>query len=97
MRDRLPPRDRRGLLPAANVPVSFLPRSRQFPMKPGFGRSPFALDSDRGNAHDFRGFFHTQAGEEAQFNQAALTRIDACQTFERLVEADRKRWSVTTD
>src|ERR1022692_189264 len=85
MRDRAPRRDRRCLLPAASVPESFGLHRVHFPVEPGFGGPPLALDGFRGDAHDFAGLLHVEAGEETQLDDAALPWIDPGQPLQGLI------------
>jgi hypothetical protein len=55
-------------------------------MKPSFGRPPLTFDRGRRDAHDLRKLLDIKSGEEPQFHQAALPRVELCQPIESLVK-----------
>ncbi len=62
--------------------------ARNLPIQPGPGRLPLAFDGGGRDTHNFRGLLDAQSTEEAQFDDAALPRVDDRQAHEGIIESN---------
>ena len=62
--------------------------SGQLAEEPGAGDFPVAHDGIGGDFHHLGGFFDAEPAEEAEFDDAGLSRIDLGEGVERVVEGD---------